>query len=73
MQVERIEDMQVGDFIELPQAEWDLNEPAKAMLAAAQLAMEQYQGDGPRPQYQINSYPPEGMVACIKHRLERIR
>lgn len=73
MQVERIEDMQVGDFIELPAGEWDNNAPAKAMLASAQQAMDDHQGDEPRPQFQINSYPRPGEMACLLHRLERIR
>jgi hypothetical protein len=73
MQVERIENMQVGDFIELPAGEWDLNLVAKSMFAQAQQVMDDYQGDGLRPQYQIHSYPRPGEMACLLHQLQRIR
>jgi hypothetical protein len=67
MQVERIKDMAVGDFIQLPAGEWHLNHAAKAMYAEAEEAMKAHQGEGPRPQYQVQ-YEDK-----FKSRLERLR
>lgn len=68
-QVERVEDMEVGDFIVLPSGEWHTNHAAKAVYAKAQQLMRDYLGEGPRPQYSVESGPqPE----CT-HRIERIR
>ncbi len=69
MQVERIEDMQVGDFTQLPNGEWHKNHAAKASYAAAQqfaTASEQEV----KPQFQINSYSEDKK---FNNRLERIR
>lgn len=66
-QVERIEDMQPGDFIQLPAGEWHTNHAAQAMYAQAQKRMAQYEGDGPSPQYQVQ-YEDK-----FKSRLERLR
>lgn len=68
-QVERVEDMQVGDFIQLPNGEWHTNHAAKAVYATAQKAMREHQGDGLRPQYQVESGPKPQYT----NRLERIR
>lgn len=73
MQVEHIQDMQVGDFIELPAGEWDLNQAAKTMFAQAQQITSAHQGEGLAPQYQIHSYPRLGEIACVQHQLQRIR
>lgn len=68
-QVERVVDMEVGDFIQLPAQEWHLNLAGKALFAEAQALMIAHTGDGPRPQYQVENEPGEG----FKARLERIR
>lgn len=66
-QVERIEDMQPGDFIQLPAGEWHTNAAAKAMFAQAQKRMAEHTGEGPSPQYQVQ-YEDK-----TKSRLERLR
>jgi hypothetical protein len=67
MQVERIDDMQVGDFIQLPQGKWHTNLAAKAMYATAQAKMAAHTGDDPAPQYSIEHEP------ANNSRLDRIR
>ena len=67
MQVERIEDMQVGDFIQLPQGKWHLNAAAKAMYQQAQDYTIAHASDDPPPQFQIENEPAHNA------RLERIR
>lgn len=67
MQVERIDDMKVGDFIQLPTGGWDTNQEAQAMYAKAQAVTASHQGNDPAPQYQVQNEPDE------KARLERIR
>lgn len=67
MQVERIEDMKVGDFIQLPEQEWHLNKAAQAMYGKAQAFAAAYQGEGLAPQFQVQ-YEDK-----LKSRLERIR
>lgn len=67
-QVERVEDLLVGDFIQLPAGEWHKNAAAQALYAEAQQAMADHQGDD-RPQYQVENEPGPG----FKARLERIR
>lgn len=73
MQVERIDDMQVGDFIQLPQGEWHLNHAAKAIYAEAQAKMAAHRDPSrPSPQYSVESEPSiTGPI--VKARLERIR
>lgn len=66
-QVERIEDMQVGDYIQLPAKEWHLNVEAKAMYAQAQAVTAAHKGDDPGPQFQVQ-YQDK-----YNSRLERIR
>ncbi|MES2148606.1 MAG: hypothetical protein V4508_02325 [Pseudomonadota bacterium] len=68
-QVERVEDMDVGDFLQLPAQEWHLNVAAKAIYAQAQALTSAHQGDDPAPQFQVQNEPGPG----FKARLERIR
>lgn len=68
-QVERIEDMQVSDFIQLPAGIWHLNAEAQALFSQAQQFMRDYQGDDMRPQFSVENEPGPG----FKARLERIR
>lgn len=67
-QVERVEDMRVGDFIQLPAGEWHKNHAAQVLYAQAQQAMLDHQGSD-RPQYQIENEPGPG----FKAQLQRIR
>ena len=58
MQVERIEDMKVGDFIQLPTGEWSTNHPAQALYAQAQAVMAAHTDeDTPTPQFQVDNEP----------------
>lgn len=68
MQVERVEDMEVGDFIQLPAGEWHKNAAAQALYAQAQQAMRDHQGDE-RPQFSVENDPGPG----FKAQLQRIR
>lgn len=67
MQVERIEDMKPGDYIQLPDGEWHTNHEAKDMFARAQAVICALQGDDACPQYQVQ-YEDK-----FKSRLERLR
>ncbi len=72
MQRERIEDMEVGDYLVMPRQEWHMNHDGQALFAQAQAIMAAHQGDGPAPQYQIQykspvSGPPVDSI------LERLR
>jgi hypothetical protein len=66
-QVERIEDMEVGDHIVLPRGEWHLNAAAKAIYAQAQEITTAHTGDDAAPQYQVN------YTSKYDSQLERIR
>jgi hypothetical protein len=67
MQVERIEDMQVGDFIQLPQGMWHSNRAAQAIFQQARDRMTALAANDIPPKYQIENEPEHNA------RLERIR
>lgn len=68
-QQERIKDLKVGDWMQLPDGEWHLNRAAKAVYDMAQAYATKAKGEV-KPQFQVESYS-DGVA--FKHKLERIR
>lgn len=68
-QREHLEELQPGDFIQLPAGEWHTNHRAKTMFADAQQRMRDAQGSDNPPQYEVENEPGPG----FKSKLKRIR